>query len=268
MKLAISTCYDYSVPLDKSLEHIAVAGFGSISIGGRTDHSRYLKEDGRREIASLVNKHKLGIDSIHAPFEPTADLTQHEEVLRHSAVVEIKRSIAACKELGVRTLIVHLNSFRSDGLSERIKHLKESLAQVMDHAARHSVRIAAENLPGDHSLVLLKFALDSFGGQELGLCFDNGHAALQRDSMALLEAYRGRIHAIHLHDNDGKSDQHKLPFNGSFDFPNLAAQLNKTHLECPITIESETSNSPQKTPETFLPRALLAGTRFREMLKK
>ena len=267
MELAISTCYDYSIPIEQSIEYISKAGFKFVSLGGRQDHSQYHKEWGRSRIVAAAEKFGVKIDSIHAPFDPTDDLTQLEEVLRHSAVIEMKRCITACKELKVGIAILHLNSFNTSNISERLKKVRESLTELLDFAHDNGLRLAAENLPGDNSLIILKYALELFEDDYLGLCFDSGHAALNGDTMELLEKFPGRLLAIHLHDNDGKKDLHQLPFEGVCDLPNLAAQLNKRKTICPITIESEVAHSAYKAPEPFLSQALEAGNRFREMLK-
>ena len=268
MELAISTCYDYRVHIERSIEYIGNAGFRLISLGGREEHSRYQKDKGRSRLADAVEKAGVRIDSIHAPYDPTADLTQAEDVLRHSAVVEMKRCITACKALGVPVAILHLNFSKPSGISERLKKVRESLEEILPFARDSKVKIAAENLPDDNSLIILKYALDIFEDEYLGLCFDSGHAALHTDAMELLGKYRDRLYALHLHDNDRKDDLHQLPFEGSSNLPNLAAQLNKGEsISCPITIEAEVTNSAYKTPETFLDHAFQDGNRFTDMLK-
>jgi len=267
MELAISTCYDYRTPIEQSLEYVSRAGFRSISLGGKEEHSQYQKVTGRSRLAEHVRRTGLKIDTIHAPFDPTADLTQQEDVLRHSAIVEMRRCITACKELGVSTVIMHLNFFRPGGISERLKKVKESLSEVLDFAHGNGVRIAAENLPDDNSLIILKYALEIYDDDRLGLCFDSGHAALHKGDLELLDKYGSRLYALHLHDNDGKSDLHQLPFEGCNDLPNLAAQLNKGESICPITIEADVTHSAYKTPEAFLNQAFLAGNKFGGMLK-
>lgn len=268
MELAISTCYDYRIPVERSIEHIGNAGFRLVSLGGREEHSQYQKDAGRSSLADVIEKEGVRIDSIHAPYDPTADLTQKEDVLRHSAVVEMRRCIAACKALGAGVAIVHLNFFRPGGISDRLKKVRNSLEEILPCARENGVKIAAENLPDDNSLIILKYALDMFEDEYLGLCFDSGHAALHVDAIQLLGKYRDRIYAVHLHDNDGKDDLHQLPFEGSNNLPNLAAQLNKGEsICCPITIEAEVANSAYKTPEAFLAHAFQDGNRFTDMLK-
>jgi len=267
MKLAISTCWDYSIPLDKSLELIKTAGFSLISLGGKESHSRFNKPEGRENIVRLCEKFGVEVDSVHAPFGSMVDISEPEEVLRHSAEVEVARSIKACAELGTKTLILHISGFKLSDISARMKQVRKSLDSLLGLAERVNVRIAAENPGNDLGHTILKYALDIFDTPVLGLCFDNGHAGLNEDDFKILSAHSERLYAVHLHDNDGTRDQHLLPFEGNRDLPNLAAQMNKIKKLCPITVESEVTNSSCKTPEAFLPQAYKAATRFMEMLK-
>ncbi|MBQ0084392.1 MAG: sugar phosphate isomerase/epimerase [Clostridiales bacterium] len=58
--------------------------------------------------------------------------------------------------------------------------------------------------------------LNQLAGCELfGFCFDTGHAVLTgSDPVNGITALKGKIAAVHLHDNDGLHDSHTLPFSG------------------------------------------------------
>jgi sugar phosphate isomerase/epimerase len=267
MDLAISTCFDYGLTIERSLELIGAAVFELISLGGKTSHSRYHNESGRQHLLELLRKHALRVDSVHAPFGGTTDLSEPEEVLRHASVIDVRRAIEACAELGGTVVIIHLNSLRTDNISKRMKSINTSLSELLETARSCGVRLALENLPGDGSLVLLKYALQVFNDELIGLCFDNGHQFLQPDAMELLSLFGDRLYAIHLHDNDGVNDLHLLPFEGKYDLPNLAAQFNKLEVRCPITIESESSHSRDSQAQPFLAAARKSGIEFIKMLK-
>jgi sugar phosphate isomerase/epimerase len=267
MDLSVSTCYDYRIPLQESLLQIRNAGFKLVSLGGRQEHSQYHKEPGRERLRSIIAQLGITIDSIHAPFGSTTDISEPEDVLRRSAVVDVIRSIEACADLGVRTLILHLNATRTDDISQRLKSVRASITALLNVARKRGVRLAAENLPGGNSLTILNYALELFDDEHFGLCFDSGHDAIDPGGIDLIGKFGERLYAIHLHDNDGNKDLHQLAFEGKYNFPNLAAQLNKGSVSCPITIEAEVHHSTCGTPEAFLASAMEGGKRFIEMLK-
>jgi sugar phosphate isomerase/epimerase len=267
MKLGISTSYNYKLPLAENLKAIADAGFDFISIGGNLRHSLYHKKEGRQKLMQIRKDYGLEIDSLHAPFDPTCDLTQIQDVFAQGAVIEIKRAITAASELRVKKLVVHLSTFRPKNISKRMARIKQTMPEVLKFAEDNGVIIALENLDPD-SETLFKFAMDLFESDYLGFCYDNGHEMLYNESLDILKKYAKRMVVMHFHDNDGEKDLHLIPFEGKLNLPALAGQLNKLERIPDITMECEMENCNYASPESFLKASHDKGMRFIEMLKK
>jgi sugar phosphate isomerase/epimerase len=266
MELGISTSFNYKIGLDKNLEAIAQAGFQFVSLGGNVFHSGYNKPEGRKKIRDYLRKYNLRLDSLHAPFDPTCDLTQLEDVFAQSAMIEMKRAITAAAELGTPNLVLHLSSFRPSKISERLARVKTTLPDLIAFAESKNVVVAMENLDHD-SEILFRFAMDLIDSKYLGFCYDNGHEMLYNGSMDLLKKYSHRLAVIHFHDNDGRKDLHLIPFDGKLDLPAFAGQLNKLENIPDITMECEMAYSHFGQTESFLTAAYDAGKRFMSMLK-
>lgn len=55
--------------------------------------------------------------------------------------------------------------------------------------------------------------VDGFSSDRVGICWDVGHAHIQRlDQPSALAAVGDRLKAIHVQDNDGQADQHLIPY--------------------------------------------------------
>ena len=50
--------------------------------------------------------------------------------------------------------------------------------------------------------------------ESCGICFDTGHAQIESDAVQTVQWIGARVICTHLHDNDGKKDQHLPPFKG------------------------------------------------------
>jgi len=266
MELGISTSFNYKISLEQNLKAIKKAGFQFASLGGNVSHSRYNKPDGREKISMLLQECGLRLDSIHAPFDPTCDLTQIEDVFAQNAMIEMKRAITAAAELGVPILVVHLSSFRPGRISERLARIKTAMPDLISFAEANNVIVALENLDYD-SEILFKFAMDLVDSKYLRFCYDNGHEMLYNPSLDLLKKYSHRLAVIHFHDNDGQKDLHLIPFDGKLAIPSFAGQLNKLEYIPNITMECEMAYSHHEKTENFLNAAFKAGSRFIEMLK-
>lgn len=54
---------------------------------------------------------------------------------------------------------------------------------------------------------------DRYHAEVLGFCFDTGHANLVGiDFESFITALGHRLKVLHIHDNDGRSDLHQIPF--------------------------------------------------------
>lgn len=115
-------------------------------------------------------------------------------------------------------------------------------------AADLGVTIAIENVFEDEPSHL-ELLVKEMGSENFGLCFDTGHFNLfSRISLAKwLARIRPYIVELHLHDNDGKSDAHLAPGEGTFDFQTLFSELSEKN--CLYTIESHTEEGVKKSLE-------------------
>ncbi len=72
----------------------------------------------------------------------------------------------------------------------------------------------------------------------VGVCWDTGHAQIQGlDQERALGALGKRLKAMHVQDNDGRSDQHLLPDHGKVDWPAVMRGLVAAGFPGPFTYE-------------------------------
>jgi len=87
--------------------------------------------------------------------------------------------------------------------------------------------------------------VDSFDDDPICICWDTGHAHVQRlDQGKAIRAMGRRLRATHIQDNDGRSDQHLLPFYGSIDWPPIINALGAIRYEGDLTFEIQNSVRP------------------------
>jgi len=111
------------------------------------------------------------------------------------------------------------------------------LRAVQPAFTRLGIKAAVENLPWQsHADGLVDTLLAEFDEKFLGFCFDSGHAFIMKQEH-LLEKHIGRLIVTHLHDNDGKADQHLLPGEGIGDWSRIVAVLKDADYPGPINLE-------------------------------
>jgi sugar phosphate isomerase/epimerase len=133
--------------------------------------------------------------------------------------------------------------------------------QAADHAARHRIALAIEPPAGflpDETERLLESLED--GG--VGVCLDVGHAHMRGGAPEAIEILSGYILTAHLHDNNRREDSHRLPYDGSVDWPETLMALWKTGYTGAGIFEF----APAEDVKTTLARAVGARTRLQAIL--
>ena len=96
----------------------------------------------------------------------------------------------------------------------------------------------------------------------MGFCFDSGHCNLESPpTFHLLERYADRLCVTHLHDNYGKADDHRLPFDGAIPWAQLAQTLSRIGYTKPLNIEvgmhTYTAGTYSAAEKAISPEALI-----------
>ena len=104
---------------------------------------------------------------------------------------------------------------------------KSGLIKLLQPVAReHRVRLAIENMENVPCRPLFDYLFNIFTPDELGFCFDSGHAHITGE-LEILERYLDRLTLTHLHDNQGRLDEHLLPGQGTINWKPIISSLKK-----------------------------------------
>lgn len=169
-----------------------------------------------RAIAAVTRRHALRYTA-HGPLGTNFMDEAHIEL--HRAVCAA--TIEAAGALGATRLVIHGGVWHAplpEAELARLKRLEvESLAGLADHAARHGVTLALENLPPlpsiphTHDAFALAAQVAAVNHPAVGATLDIGHACMmatlrQQDLAATLAAMAPHIVHIHLQDQYGRLD--------------------------------------------------------------
>jgi sugar phosphate isomerase/epimerase len=141
--------------------------------------------------------------------------------------------------------------------------LRKSLEQLGPIARASGVRIAIENTD---NFTVIEQVLQEYDSEYVGLCYDSGYGNLDGIGLDLLEKLKGRLISVHIHDNDGDGDLHRLPFSGTVDWPRLATIMAESAYTKPVSIESAMRNSDIEMEVEFLNQAFEAGIRLPQLI--
>ena len=159
--------------------------------------------------------------------------------------------------LGGKVVIMHVPNEPNNRL------LRKSLDQLEPYVRARGVRIAIENTNNFDAITQL---LSEYDTSYLGLCYDSGHGNVSRNGLERLDMLKHRLISVHLHDNDGSSDQHRLPFSGSIDWRGFAKIVAGSAYKKPVSMEVSMRNEEIPNEEDFLKQSFKAGKRLSLMI--
>ncbi|MBN2308426.1 MAG: sugar phosphate isomerase/epimerase [Candidatus Hydrogenedentes bacterium] len=216
------------------------------------------------QIAAWMRKLGLALTDLHASDGKEKRWVSPREYERVAGVELVKNRIAMTARLGADVIIMHTGKEpEEDEPRERFwTQLRRSLDELEPFARDHGVRIAVEN--GQFGVI--RRLLDAYGPDFLGLCYDCGHGNLDPDGLDQAEALKDRLISVHLHDNDGTGDQHRLLFTGTVDWARLASLLATSAYEKCVSMEVSMKNSDIKDEVPFLNKAFETGSKLSEMV--
>ena len=261
--LGIFAWFGYELPVRQSLEKIKAAGFDGVMLwwSEMEGDVPLLQQPG------LARDMGLGVENAHAPFDGCNSLwLPGPEGDRY--IDDLLRCAEGCGQTGVDTLVIHI----SDGETPPRWHPRgvTRLRRAVDGARQAGVTLALENLRQPD---YLRRTLDAL--PDAALCYDSGHAQVEFPPVEYLpegnrlpSRYTGRVRAVHLHDNNGKEDQHILPFDGVVDWTGVVDRLRSAAYDGPLTLEVQAWEFYENRleAEAFLSLAHRAANRIRLML--
>lgn len=260
--LSITSDYFQSVgDPEPYLRRIAEAGFTHIHWCHQwnTDflYSKYEVE----AINRWMKEYGLAVLNIHASRGQEKDWGSPREYARLSGVELVQNRIQMAADLHSDVVILHIPPPpEGDGSPDGkfASQLFRSMDVLTEFGHARGVRIALENM-ADDGYVLIDALLSRYGADVLGFCYDSGHANMGPDGLGELERHKERLIAVHLHDNDGKNDQHKIPFTGTIDWMRLMQIISASPYDAGINLEVVIKESGFGDEMEFLKQTLEAG---------
>ncbi len=117
------------------------------------------------------------------------------------------------------------------------------------HFLQLGVNVALENL---RNLANLAYVLEQVDSFRIGFCYDCGHHNRYYPDKDLLSMYGSRLMALHLHDDGGKYDQHRLPFDGTIDWSTAMKKIAETGYSGATAIEAMNWDYTDLSAKEFL----------------
>ena len=178
------------------LVHIAAHGFDAIEVSASRPHFDACDPQAVARLAEWLTDTGLELLSVHAPAGEPAG--------------ELQAAIALAARIPYRFLVMH----PGPPAAARV------IADLARAGSSLGVRIALDMLPSPPSSPerLVRLVEEELEEIDVGICLDYGHAHLMGDVGDAIETISGHAVTTHVHDNDGRRDDHLVPYAGTIDW--------------------------------------------------
>lgn len=249
-KMIKSIQISYDEMFEKKCRIAAETGFSVIS--ANFNESKNISDEAWEKapdhINGILDKYGLKCIQSHLPYY---ELTISAEELDDHMEKAMRNSIKTSGAIGVQWCVYHPRTAINDGYSSK-KALEinyDVISKYLDWAVKADTKIALENLPTFAGIIpIMPFytsnyydlceLTDNFKTDKVGICWDTGHANLMEFNQSDAIRYVGkRLKCTHIHNNDGRRDNHYPPETGNIDWENVMKAFCDIGYDGPYTLE-------------------------------
>jgi len=233
------------------LSKIQQAGIPLVEIFCGRQHLDYRDKAQIAEMGHWFRDSELKLHSLHSPMYndeiwgrsgPHAVITITEQVKgrRLEMVDEIKRALEIAEVIPFRYLIQHIGVGGEEFDMRKFDAAFAALEELKLFARQRGVEILLENIPNELSSAERLKLFEEMTHLGLNYVFDTGHAHMGEGVAAAFNLMKDKIRSTHVHDNDGRSDTHLVPFvseGGTLDWKEAMQLLRSRESNYPLLLE-------------------------------
>ena len=242
---------------------IGAHGFERVELFATRTHFDYHNPAAVADLQQWLAEAGLELHAVHAPIaEGLTDgrwgaaltLASADADARARALDEAVRSLQIARRIPYGVLVAHLGipRFQQPGPGDNSRDgARRSIEALQQAAEPLGVRVAVEVIPNELSRAasLVHFVEEVIDATGVGICLDFGHAHLDGDLVDAIETVSEHLITTHVHDNQGRTDDHLVPYDGSIDWPAALTAVQKVGYDGALIMEIAAHGSEKDTLE-------------------
>lgn len=253
MDLGLSTSMIPLHGLPDGLALLAAAGPLWVEIHGYTREEFDFGDRALVERTKLaLARHGLRLWSCHSPAYAPLDVASPDADLRARSCEVMEEAMEVSAELGARVFVCDAvrSYLDAEMRGTRQPLYAESLRRLQRAAGRVGLRLAIENkprewgpftTPGDFLRLVTEHDLTG-----LGACWDTGHGWIAGHPPHVACRLGTHLVSLHVHENDGQHDQHRLPETGTLPWRRFVEGLDRIGYGGPFMLELAPPDPPNE----------------------
>jgi len=248
------------------LDGLMRSGVQTVEIFAARQHVDYANRKAHvKEIADWFRGSGIPLNSVHSPLyadyewgragAPPVNIASTDRAGRVEAMDEIKRALEIAEQIPFRFLVQHLGTPNESFSEKKFEAAMTSIEHLRAFAKPLGVRLLLENIPNELSTPdRLVEMIHHAHFDDVGVCFDFGHAHMMSSVPEAFEILRNYICSTHVHDNDRMKDLHLWPGQGTINWQEAMELLRSAPQRPPVLLElgeDEKVNPLERLGEMF-----------------
>lgn len=250
MKLATTTgdFFRFDISEQERIRYIAQAGFRYIDFNFYPYMSRdcRLMQDDYLDYFKEIYEYgkSLGVEFVQSHAPNTNPLWNDKLDLN---VTLNCRAIEVCQLMGIPNMVIHAGWADGIGKEEFFSRNRAFMEKILPTAEKCGVNVLIENschgnmrekyyfFTGEDMAEFIRYVNHPF----LHAAWDVGHGNCEGDQSSQFQALGKELYALHVHDTDGKMDNHDYLFTGTLNIDDLMQGLIDNGFTGCFTLECE-----------------------------
>lgn len=232
------------------LDEMARGGAQAIEVFAARGHFDYADKAHTRELGNWFKSGAVQFHSMHSPMytsndfarntEPPLNIVDPDKRRRIEAMDEIKRALEVAEIAPFRFLVQHVGMGNEAYDPRKFEAALGSIEHLRAFARPLGVSLLLENIPNELSTPeKLMELIKTLHYDDLGICFDTGHAHIMSSVHQAFGVMEQRIRSTHIHDNQRDRDAHLWPGDGNIDWNQTIQSLRAAPHAPALLIEIE-----------------------------
>lgn len=232
------------------LNRVEGAGIQAVEIFCAPQHLDYRDKSQISELGHWFRDSPLRLHSIHAPMytdeiwgrsgpHTHINITERSKAERIRWVGELKRTLEIAEVIPFHYVVQHLGVGGQEFSEYAVEAAFSALEELTVFARQRGVEVLLENTPNDLSTAERLDLFNSMTHLGLNYVFDIGHAHIGAGIEHEFAIMKPRMRSLHIHDNNGKEDQHLFPMSegGTIDWGKAMDLLRTLPGDVPLLLE-------------------------------
>jgi sugar phosphate isomerase/epimerase len=231
------------------LDTLVRGGAQALELFAARGHFNYHEKEHVRELGNWFKSEKIEFHSMHSPIYmsndfksggQTVNIVDPDKRMRIEAMDEIKRAIEVAEYAPFKFLIQHIGKSDEYDDPRKFENALSAIEHLRAFARPLGVSLLLENIPNDLATPeKLKEIIKLLRYEDLGVCFDVGHAHLMSSVHQAFGILEDRIRSTHIHDNKRDKDSHLWPGDGTIDWEQTMQSLRSAQHAPAMLLEIE-----------------------------